>query len=87
MRWYRITRCSAKNRERLLNEEIAEGFFQQVLARAKPHMSDEHFAVDGTLIGALGESEESSAQGRQEQPAERGRRGPFSRREAEEPDA
>ena len=42
----------SKNRERLLNEEIAEFFFQRVLERAKPHMSDEHFTVDGTLIEA-----------------------------------
>src|ERR1700751_2376027 len=42
----------SKNRERLLNEEIAESFFQPVLERAKPHMSDEHFTVDGTLIEA-----------------------------------
>lgn len=40
------------NRERLLNEEIAEVFFQRVLARAKPHLSDEHFTVDGTLLEA-----------------------------------
>jgi transposase len=42
----------SKNRERLLNEEIAEGFFRRVLEHAKPHMSDEHFTVDGTLIEA-----------------------------------
>src|SRR6204780_2323568 len=42
----------SKNRERLLNEEVAETFFQRVLERAKPHMSDEHFTVDGTLIEA-----------------------------------
>jgi transposase len=42
----------SKNRERLLNEEIVEGFFRRVLERAKPHMSDEHFTVDGTLIEA-----------------------------------
>jgi transposase len=42
----------SKNRERLLNEEIAEGFFQRVSERAKPYMSDEHFTVDGTLIEA-----------------------------------
>jgi len=42
----------SKNRERLLNEEIAAGFFQRVLERAKPFMSDEHFTVDGTLIEA-----------------------------------
>jgi hypothetical protein len=42
----------SKNRERLLNEEIAESFFKRVLERAKPYMSDEHFTVDGTLIEA-----------------------------------
>ena len=42
----------SKNRERLLNEEIAEVFFQRVLVLAKPHLSDEHFTVDGTLLEA-----------------------------------
>ena len=42
----------SKNRERLLNEEVAEVFFQRVLKRAKPYLSDEHFTVDGTLIEA-----------------------------------
>jgi transposase len=42
----------SKNRERLLNEEVAESFFQRVLERARPFMSDEHFTVDGTLIEA-----------------------------------
>jgi transposase len=44
----------SKNRERLLNGEIAEKFFAQVLeqARAKDLLSDEHFSVDGTLIEA-----------------------------------
>src|SRR6201997_3233515 len=42
----------SKNRERLLSEEMAESFFQRVLERAKPYMSDEHFTVDGTLIEA-----------------------------------
>lgn len=42
----------SKNRERLLNEEIAEAFFQRVLALAKPYLSDEHFTVDGTLLEA-----------------------------------
>ncbi|MBI3477585.1 MAG: IS5 family transposase [Acidobacteria bacterium] len=43
-----------KNRERLLEGEIAEAFFEQVLAqaRAKELLSDEHFTVDGTLIQA-----------------------------------
>ncbi len=42
----------SKNRERLLNEEVAELFFQRVLERAKPYLSDEHFTVDGTQIEA-----------------------------------
>jgi transposase len=42
----------SKNRERLLNEKVAEGFFRRVIERAKPFMSDEHFTVDGTLIEA-----------------------------------
>src|SRR5271167_2282443 len=42
----------SKNRERLLNEEIAASFFAWVLERARPYMSDEHFTVDGTLIEA-----------------------------------
>ncbi len=39
-----------KNRDRLLNQEIARSFFRRVVERAQPWMSDEHFTVDGTLI-------------------------------------
>jgi transposase len=42
----------SKNRERLLNQEVAQLFFRQVKAQAKGLMSDEHFTVDGTLIEA-----------------------------------
>lgn len=44
----------AKNRERLLKQEVAEAFFQQVAQLAGEHdlLSDEHFTVDGTLIEA-----------------------------------
>ena len=43
-----------KNRERLLEGEIAQAFFREVLALAseKNLTSDEHFTVDGTLIEA-----------------------------------
>lgn len=43
-----------KNRDRVLAGEVATAFFTQVLAQAKapPLLSDEHFTVDGTLIGA-----------------------------------
>ena len=42
----------SKNRERLLNHEVAEAFFRRVLELASPYLSDEHFTVDGTLIEA-----------------------------------
>jgi transposase len=43
-----------KNRERLLEGDIAEAFFQAVLqqARERSLLSDEHFTVDGTLLEA-----------------------------------
>jgi len=44
----------SKNRDRLLEGEVAEKFFQGVLqqARDKDLLSDEHFTVDGTLLEA-----------------------------------
>lgn len=44
----------SKNRDRLLEGDIAEKFFAQVLdqARTADLLSDEHFSVDGTLIEA-----------------------------------
>jgi len=41
-----------KNRDRLLNQDIARSFFRRVVERAEGLMSDEHFTVDGTLIEA-----------------------------------
>src|SRR5437016_11235260 len=43
-----------KNRDRLLEGEIATAFFTEVLAEAKTAglVSDEHFTVDGTLLEA-----------------------------------
>lgn len=43
-----------KNRDRLLAGDIAQAFFEQVLAQARGArlLSDEHFTVDGTLIEA-----------------------------------
>jgi IS5 family transposase len=43
-----------KNRERLLDGDIAEAFFQAVLQQARERnlLSDEHFTVDGTLLEA-----------------------------------
>jgi len=42
----------SKNRDRLLNSEVAQRFFAEVNRQAKKFMSDEHFTVDGTLIQA-----------------------------------
>jgi transposase len=44
----------SKNRERLLDGEVAHACFDQVLtqARARGRLSDEHFTGDGTLIKA-----------------------------------
>lgn len=43
-----------KNRDRLLEGEVAAAFFTEVLAQAKAAglVSDEHFTVDGTLLEA-----------------------------------
>jgi len=42
----------SKNRERLLNQDVARSFFTRALKQAQPLLSDEHFTVDGTLIEA-----------------------------------
>jgi transposase len=44
----------SKNRDRLLESDVAEAFFDEVLAEAKRRdlLSDEHFTVDGTLLEA-----------------------------------
>src|SRR5260370_10002959 len=43
-----------KNRERLLEGEVAQGFFTAGVDQARAHglLSDWHFTVDGTLIEA-----------------------------------
>ena len=43
-----------KNRQRLLDGDIAQAFFEGVLAQARgqPLLSEEHFTVDATLIEA-----------------------------------
>jgi len=42
----------SKNRERLLNQEMAQLFFRRVKEQGTGLMSDEHFTVDGTLLQA-----------------------------------
>ena len=81
-----------KNRDRLLEAEVAKEFLARVVgqAREKGWTSDEHFSVDGTLLEAWASVKEFSAQGPEEF-ASAGRsgksHGELSRREALEPDA
>jgi len=44
----------SKNRDRLLDGDVAQAFFAEVLELARAHqlLSDEHFTVDGTLLEA-----------------------------------
>jgi len=55
-----------KNRERLLEGDIAEKFFDHVLAQARIAnlLSDEHFSVDGTLIEAWASHKSFQRKGR-----------------------
>ena len=61
----------SKNRERLLQGDIARAFFEAVLlqAREKDLLSDEHFTVDGTLLEAW--ASKKSFQ-KKEEPPEKG---------------
>jgi hypothetical protein len=36
----------------VVESDVAREFFCRVLAQAKPHLSDEHSSVDGTLVEA-----------------------------------
>ena len=53
-----------KNRDRLLDGDVADAFFAAVLAAIKADglLSDEHFTVDGTLAGGVGQSQELQTQ-------------------------
>jgi transposase len=55
-----------RNRERLLEGEVAEGFFEQVMAQARAMelLSDEHFTVDRTLIQAWAGQKSFRARGK-----------------------
>lgn len=59
-----------KNRDRLLDGNIAEEFFAGVLAEARAHdlLSDEHFTVDGTLLEAAASLKSFKSLDRQDEP-------------------
>jgi hypothetical protein len=50
----RVPTVFTKNRDRLLNTNIARAFLSTILAHkdVAPLLSDEHFSVDGTLVEA-----------------------------------
>jgi transposase len=50
-----------KNRDRLLNQEMAEAFFQRVLQAAQPFISDEHLHGGWNADRSLGLPEEFPA--------------------------
>jgi len=56
---------------------VAEVFFQRVLERAKPYLSDEHFTVDGTLIEAWASHKSFRAKDGREPPSANGREANF----------
>jgi transposase len=53
----------SKNRERLLNQEVAREFFTRVLKQAEAYLSDEHFSVDDTFIEAWARPKEFPKEG------------------------
>jgi transposase len=60
----------SKNRERLLEGDIARRFFEEVLKQAREAqlLSDEHFSVDGTLIEAWASQKSFQRKGKTEEP-------------------
>jgi len=70
-----------KNRERLLAGDIAQGFFDQVLAQAyaRDLMSLEHFSVDGTLLEAWASQKSFQPKPAAEPPSNDPPRGPAGR--------
>lgn len=74
--WHHST--SSKNRDRLLEGEVAHRFFARVLeqARAADLLSKEHFSVGGTLIEALASFRSYRPRDEEEPPTRGGGRNP-----------
>ena len=68
----------SKNRDRLLESDIARGLFEAILAQAEARdlISDEHFTVDGTLIEAWASLKSVRAKDGSNAPPEGGGRNP-----------
>jgi transposase len=67
----------SKNRDRLLEADVAAKFLAAVLAhpQVKPLLSDEHFSVDGTLIEAWASIKSFRAKNGEDEPPAPGRNG------------
>jgi transposase len=67
----------SKNRDRLLEADVAAKFLSAVLAhsKVKPLLSDEHFSVDGTLIEAWASLKSFRAKDGADEPPAPGRNG------------
>jgi transposase len=67
----------SKNRDRLLEADVAAKFLSAVLAhpKVKPLLSDEHFSVDGTLIEAWASMKSFRAKDGSDEPPTPGRNG------------
>jgi transposase len=67
----------SKNRDRLLEADVAAKFLSAVLAnpQVKPLLSDEHFSVDGTLIEAWASTKSFRAKDGSDEPPTPGRNG------------
>ena len=76
----------SKNRERLLNEEIAESFFQTGAGTSQAVYVGRTFHGGRDADRGLGQPEEFPAEGRAGKATGTGRRGRLSRRKAKEPD-
>ena len=71
----------SKNRERLLEAEVARAFFAEVVAEAgrRRLLSDDHFSVDGTLLEAWASLKSYRPRDEQEPPSTPGQVGPTRR--------
>ncbi len=67
-----------KNRDRLLQGEIAQAFFEAVLQQAQKRrlLSSEHFTVDGTLVEAWASQKSFRPKGEEELPRDEDRGNP-----------
>jgi transposase len=67
----------SKNRDRLLDADVAAKFLQAVLrhAKVKRFLSDEHFSVDGTLVEAWASMKSFRAKDGSDEPPASGRNG------------